>query len=177
MKKYIAIVAGAALVGIALTGCVPRLPVPDRDAPAATAPETDETPVADAPDTVKLGEVWTWSDSVSVSVSPPTPFTPTEYAAGVTYPNNILFNITLTNGSDETFEPIVMSSIASGGRAGESIFDTGNEAVVIDGFPPSGSLLPGQSITWTEAYSVLDPADITYQIAPSFAYEDAFFTS
>jgi hypothetical protein len=38
-------------------------------------------------------------------------------------------------------------------------------------------ILPGESVTWRTAWSVADPASLTMQVAPSFAYEDAVFTN
>ena len=42
---------------------------------------------------------------------------------------------------------------------------------------PSTVILPGQSVTWKEAWSVADPNSLTMQIAPSWDYENAVFTN
>lgn len=138
----------------------------------APADELDEAPVGN----LAFGDTMVWDDGVELGVSAPEPFTPTEYASGADLPNNIVFTITITNNSDANLEPLAYSRLSSGGQEGSQIFDIDNPAGDIS-MAPTTVILPGQSVTWKEAWSVADPASLTMQIAPSWDYEDAIFTT
>ncbi|AND16697.1 hypothetical protein C5C18_00450 [Rathayibacter tritici] len=73
-------------------------------------------------------------------------------------------------------DPSTYSRVASGGVEASRIFDAGNETVDVN-TTPNTVILPGGTVTWTEAYSVADPAKVIVQIAPSFDYEDSVFTN
>lgn len=148
---------------------------------AADTSEDSEEPVADEPappaDTnLAFGDTMVWEDNVELTVSAPEPFTPSEFAAGADLAHNIVFTITLTNNSAENLEPLPYSTLSSGGQEGSQIFDSGNSAGDI-GMAPTTVILPGQSVTWKEAWSVADPNSLTQQIAPNFEYQDAIFTT
>lgn len=156
----------------------------DRDEPGIAEPSfapepTSEPEPAPEPDDMILafGEAMTWEDGVSLSVSAPGAFTAGEYAAGVVPGQaQIVFTIVITNGSSEVLDPLAYGTLSSGGQEASAIFDSGNPAGDI-GMSPTTAILPGQTVQWLEAYSVVDPASLTFQIAPSFAYEDAIFTN
>lgn len=142
--------------------------------PAEPEPSFAEEPEAEEElGNLAFGEAATFDDGVSISVSAPAPFAPSEYSAGAVHPNNVAINITITNGSDANYEDYAYSTVTSGGAAGSQIFDSQNG---ITG-PPSGAILPGQTISWTEAWSVADPNAIVYQIAPGFSYDNVIFTN
>jgi len=147
---------------------------------AAETPFDDEEP-AEEPEPAPIsnlafGDTMIWEDNVEMTVSVPQGFTPTEFAAGATFPNNIVFDITITNNSNANLEPLPYSALSSGGQEGSRVFDSGNPAGEITG-SPSTVILPGQSVTWKEAWSVADPNSLTMQIAPSWDYENAVFTN
>jgi hypothetical protein len=89
---------------------------------------------------------------------------------------NLAFTLTITNDSSENVQPVVFSRLASGDTEATRIFDIGAEGGQV-GIPPTTAILPGESITWREAWSVADPDSLTMQTAPSFQYEDAIFTN
>ncbi len=64
----------------------------------------------------------------------------------------------------------------SGGIEATRIIDVGAEGGQV-GIPPTTAVLPGESITWQEAWSVADSASLTMQTAPSFGYESVVFTN
>jgi hypothetical protein len=138
--------------------------------------EGEEGPVTAPGEAVGFGETVDYGDGVSISVSAPQPFTPTEYASGADQPVNVVYSITITNGSSENIDPLPYSQVASGGTEGSQIFDFDNEAGDVTTYPTT-TILPGGSVTWLEAWSISDPENVTYQIAPSYDYGDAIFTN
>ena len=160
--------------------------VEEFDDAIAEASEAAETPLdqeepAEEPDTAPVGnlafgDTMVWEDNVELTVSAPEPYTPTEFAAGTTLPNNIVFTMTITNNSTENLEPLPFAQLSSGGQEASQIFDITGDGEDV-GVPPTTVILPGESVTWRTAWSVADPASLTMQVAPSFAYEDAVFTN
>jgi hypothetical protein len=142
----------------------------DRSAPAAAQPSTaPENPLQK-----KLGEVVTYKDGLSVSVSAPAPYTPSAQAAGVQDgATNLVFNVVIKNGGTKNVNIGGFPEVNSGGESAHSITDLGSNI----GVPPNTTLLPSQSITFQDAYSVKDQADITYLITPGVGYQQAIFTS
>jgi hypothetical protein len=160
--------------------------VEEFDDAIAEASEAAETPLdqeepAEEPDTAPVGnlafgDTMVWEDDVELTVSAPVPYSPTEFAAGATLPNNIVFTMTITNNSTENLEPLPFAQLSSGGQEASQIFDITADGEDV-GVPPTTVILPGESVTWRTAWSVADPASLTMQVAPSFAYEDAVFTN
>lgn len=184
MNKKLSMTAAVLGLSLALTGCgidVESIAKPPVEEPATTEatpefaePAEESAPVDDM--ILGFGDSMIWEDNVSMSVSAPTPFTPTEYAAGATQPESVVFRVVLKNDSSQKLEPFVYSTLLSGGVEASKIFDSSNAIGEIGG-APSTVILPGQSVTWMEAYSVTDSKDLTMQISPSFDYEDAIFTT
>lgn len=181
MKKIVLPVA-AAVLAVMLAGCVPAGTAKSPEAPSSSESPVDEVaepsfapepePAPD-PGNLAFGDVMTWEDGLALSVSTPVPFTPGEYAAGGGQAHNVMFTFTVTNGSTENYEDYVYTTVTSGGAAGESIYDSGQG---LSG-PPSGVILPGQTISWTEGWSVADPNAIVLSTAPGFDYEGVIFTN
>lgn len=145
-------------------------------APEGAEEPASEDPAAEEPELGNLafGETASFEDGVTISVAAPVPYTPSEYAAGASFPTNVAIAVTITNGSEKNFEPLSNSTLTSGGQAGSQIFDSSNDITM----PPSGVILPGQSITWTEAWSVADVNAIVFQTTPSmFEYDEVVFTN
>lgn len=167
--KKLVVLAVLPLVVI-LSGCsINKAENSDKTVPAASQPTE-----APKQETQKLlGETVTYVDNVSVSVSVPAAYAPTETAAGVnpgeTY---LIFNVVITNNSDANVDVGGFPSVNSGGVEASAISDVANNV----GYPPYTTLLPGQSISFQDAYSVKDPVDITYFIQVGIMYEQAIFT-
>lgn len=135
----------------------------------------------DAPDDgtmggLAFGDTMEWDDGVSMSVSEPEPFTPSDLSGGADQAVNLVFTLTITNDSSENVQPIVISTLSSDGTEATRIIDIGADGGQV-GIPPTTPILPGESITWREAWSVADEDSLTMQTAPSFQYEPAIFTN
>ncbi|WKK72894.1 DUF4190 domain-containing protein [Rathayibacter oskolensis] len=137
---------------------------------------TEEEPPAADDLTLGFGETLTYTDGVSLSVTAPTEFAPTEYASGADQAVNVVFTFTIENGSDQNLDPYTYAAVSSGGVEASRIFDIDN-AVGDISTGPSTVILPGGSVTWQEAYSLTDPASIVLQLSPSFDYQEAIFTN
>lgn len=165
-------------VVVLFAGCSAKTEVPTTEPSVAQpASEPEETPetVVD-PMISALGEAFTYTNNVSISVSTPVPFQPTEYANGADQANQVLFTFVITNGTDKPLEPTVWATVSSGGAEGSPIIDVGNEAGQTS-FGPSTTILPGQTIEWLQAFSIADMESITVEISPGFEYENAIFTN
>jgi hypothetical protein len=139
-------------------------------------PAESESPDAGAFDGLAFGDTMVWDDGVSMTVSAPEPFTPSDLSAGADQAENLVFTLTITNDSSENVQPVVLSTLSSDGTEATRIFDVGAEGGQV-GIPPTTAVLPGESITWREAWSVADAASLTMQTAPSFQYEQVVFTN
>jgi hypothetical protein len=172
-RFHFALATAAVLTLASLTGCAVG-GAEHADTKASAASKPTDAPVQSNPLQKKLGEVVTYEDGLSVSVSQPAPYTPSAEAAGVQAGGtNVVFNVVITNNSKKNVEIGGFPSVNSGGAAASSITDMGANV----GLPPSTTLLPTQKITFQDAYSVKDQADITYLITPGIGYKQAIFTS
>lgn len=177
----VVVLVGMVCAGLILAGCsVPVSAKPDPQVSSASI-EVEEAPSQseESPLVVAFGEVVTYSDGVSISVSPGIEYTPSRSSAGsVDGQASLLFKIVITNNSEESLDPMAFSSATSGGKQASSISDLANEKYGEIGMEPMTTILPGQTIEWFKAYSVTDVSDITLQVSPeSFAYDDAIFTT
>jgi hypothetical protein len=139
-------------------------------------PEGSESPDAGAFDGLAFGDTMVWDDGVAMTVSEPEPFEPSDLSAGADQAEDLVFTLTITNDSSETVQPVVLSTLSSDGTEATRIVDVGGEGGQV-GIPPTTPVLPGESITWREAWSVADAASLTMQTAPSFQYEQVIFTN
>jgi len=168
------------LVVIALfsVGCSAPSASPDPQASAATTPSEEPAPaepVAEKPAMPVFGETVSYDDGVSISVSAPAPFEPSEYAAGVVAGQPVVaFELVITNNGTEPFDPAtVFATIASGGTEAAGVFDTEKGI----GFPPMTTVLPGSTVKWNQAWSVADPSNITMEVSVGFLNQPAIFVS
>ena len=144
-------------------------PVPTESSPPA---ETESGSVAG----LEFGETMAWGDGVTMTVSEPESFSPSDLALGGDQSVDLVFTLTITNDSSENVQPVVLSMLSSGGTEATRIIDVGAEGGQV-GIPPTTPIPPGEAITWQEAWSVADAASLTMQTAPSFGYEPVVFTN
>lgn len=171
------IIAGVVLLVSIFVGLANS--VPDVSDSSSDWPESSEEELApsDPPaDASGFGETFVYDDGVELTVSAPAPYTPTELAAGATYPDNVYFTVTLKNSSDAPVDVFAFGELVSAGEYGSSIFDFDGPQGEIS-LPPTETVEPGGTLTWVEAWSVADPASLTYTISPGFDYDDAVFTT
>lgn len=189
-------VAVASLAALALASCgkTTELAGPVKAVPAASssspAPSTSdsgnfqtpdaadlETTTPDEPEPpteIRFGQTWEWEDGMQVTVSKPSKYRPSEYAAGKDgHSKFVLFTVTVKNGSKKKVDLIGMANVASGDTEGGEVFDSGKG---VEG-APSTSILPGRKVTYKVAFGVENPNDIVFQYSPTFEHEDAIFTS
>ncbi|SDS01589.1 hypothetical protein SAMN04489860_0602 [Paraoerskovia marina] len=118
-------------------------------------------------------EVFIYTDGLEVSVSTPEAYTPGDYA----YQSDeggepIVFDVTVTNGTNENLDgSYILTNVISDGREAVKIYDDG-----IDG-RGSGTILPGKSHTFSNAFAVENPDDLQIEISPDYAYDTAIFVS
>lgn len=112
------------VVAALLVGCSPVQTTPPTSKPAAVVATPAPTPI-DLPNNIlNFGEVFTWDDEISLSVSEPTVFVPSEYSYGlVDGQTAVVFTFVVTNGSDNVVDPMTFVSLASGGFPSASIMD------------------------------------------------------
>ncbi|BDZ53962.1 DUF2510 domain-containing protein [Agromyces marinus] len=162
-----------------LDGLAPSVPVDPTDGVEdPNGAEPDDGPTGDGSaggEVLAFGETMVWSNDVSMTVSEPEPFAPSGLSAGADQPVDLVFTITIVNGSGANVQPVVLTRVTSAGVEASRIFDVGAEGGQV-GIPPTTAILPGDSITWREAYSVADAASLELQTAPSFEYEVVTFT-
>lgn len=183
MKKHLIAVAAAIVSVSALTACSSAEQADSANGGGGASEYSNPAPIPEPeipepvePENTPFGQVATYVDDVSITVSHPQNFVPGEYAAGATGVSHVVFVLTVTNGTTTNFEPHTYTTVTSGGAEGSQIFDSGNPIGEVLG-GPSGVILPGQSISWMEAYSVADPSSIVLTLAPGFDYEDVVFTN
>lgn len=163
------------IIAISVAGCsTPATATPDPAASSAAAPEKEEAPV-ETPSIPAFGDTVSYEDGLSISVSTPSDYVPSELAAGsVEGQPSVVFEFVFTNNSTENFDPaLVFATASSGGVEAPGIFDT-SEGI---GFPPSTTVLPGQTIKWLQAFSTADPAAITLEVSVGFSNDPAIFTN
>lgn len=132
--------------------------------PAEEAPS--EEPAEPVDENLAFGDTFTYKDGLSVTVSAPKPFTPSESACCIKAGSGqkaLLFTVTLVNGTSANFDPGAFSTtVQSKNVEAESIFDTDIMGA------PSTTLLPGREASFKIAYAVADPADLVLEVSPDF---------
>lgn len=128
------------------------------------AEEADADAVNERP---TFGDTYTYEDGLSVSISQPQEFTPSETAAGgEAFEDHLQFEVTIENETGEDYNPDLSHiSASSGGQEADAVFDEGIEG------PPSTTLLDGQSTTYLVGFGVNDPSDVTVEYS-SIDFED-----
>jgi hypothetical protein len=142
------------------------------NAAAASAAAAAEVEADDG--TATFGQTYTWEDDISVTVSEPVPFQPSEYSAVEGAAAHMAFTVTVVNGSASPFDLTMFTASAqSGNTEAEEVFDSSN------GFSgsPSTKLLPGRESVFKVGFGVSTPDDIVLQVSPSFEHTEVLFTS
>lgn len=161
------------LVGLSLTGCsVQPDSTPAQHASAASKPSATPTPS----NVHSFGDIATYKDGISISVSAPAAFTPGLGAAATAGVPAVVFTVVITNGSKQQFTPESYLLMNSAGQKADSIVDVGNTLGSI-GDPSVAVLLPGQTVTWLAGFNVKDPTDLTLQAQPGYDYSPSIFTT
>lgn len=124
-----------------------------------------------------FGETETYPNDINISVSAPESFVPTDMAFMNGEGTPLVFRFTLTNNSDDIFEPnTTYASLQSGGVEGAFVADTGNPVGQV-GLQPTTALLPGQSVEWLMGFTVADPTNIVLQTSLGYQFKNVIFTN
>lgn len=125
-----------------------------------------------------FGEEWTYDDGLTVKVSYLGGENASEYASGAEASGGQLrlFEVSITNNSEEIFDPAMFNaSINYGaeGTAGKRVFDS---AIGLDG-QFQGKILPGGTQTVKMGYAVPNdaPLDLLMTTSPSWDHEEKLF--
>lgn len=171
MVLTIFLVALLCIVALLFVGCAVKVtPVA---APSTASAPSEEVEEAEDDGIYTFGDTVDF-DGITIHVAEPSKYKPTNSAMGMIDGNkSIVFEFVLTNNSTEKYEPLFRNSASSGGEEASSIFDYENNVE----FPPTTTVLPGKSIKWQEAFSVVDPSDITLEMAFGYDFNTTIFTS
>lgn len=175
--KKIALVFVALFALALFTGCsVEGATAPDPKASSAADTKPVPSPKAD-PMVSTLGKVFTYTDGVSISVSQPVAWTPSQDAASIAgvpaTDKTVTVTVVVTNNSKKTINLAAFPQATSGGVQATQVTDVEQNVSVT----PMAPLLIGQTLKWIEGFGVANPADMTISIAPSYEYQNAIFTS
>lgn len=181
MKKTL--IAGLALAAVlGLSACGASVSPADKPSAlplATTQSSAAPTPVSEVVSGAKYDSQFIWDDNLAVHVKPVGPAKASEYAAGAeaTAGSVYLFEISIINGTGETFDPAMFQAdvnYGATGTAAQRVFDTANG--IGDNF--QGKILSGKQQTVKFAYAI--PADqlqdVQMVVSPSFMYTEAIFT-
>lgn len=149
-------------------------PTTEATTPAPVIDTPEPTPTPERPAYGEFGGVgFTYDNGITITLSAPAAYEPSDSAfAEGDFDAYVSFDVTITNDSVDPFDPSgLYATMSSGGREAVQSFDS---ELGLAGQPQT-QVLPGRSVTWSEGWGVADPADLTYQIAPSFEYEAALF--
>ncbi len=138
-----------------------------------TEPTEEPVPVAVNP---TFGETYTYENGLAVTVSAPQPYTPSNSAAvgEPSPPNFVVFDITVTNGTQTNYDPSSFSaSMQSATTEEQQVYDSANGI----GGSPTTTLLPGREIQFRMAFGATNPDDLVLEVTPGFEYGSAIFTS
>lgn len=197
--KITHVAAALAVTALALTGCGKQVeltaatkatpaaassttsgnfPTPDpadlATSDATPAQDTAATSEPDVPQTVRFGTTYEWEDGLTATVSKPTKFTPSPYAAAEgKFKTHVMFTITVKNGTKEKIDLFAGPNVSSGDTEGGAVFDTDKG---LEG-TPNTAILPGRSVKFKVGFGVKDANDIVMEYAPTLEHEDATFTS
>jgi hypothetical protein len=150
-------------------------PAAPTQAPTTEPPSPSPSPTPTDDGVLSFGESITYEDGVTLTVSAPTPYTPSEYAAGAENATAaVAFDVTIVNGTQSNFDPSLFSTtLQSANVEGSEIYDSENG---LEG-SPSTTLLPGREAKFRIAYGVTNPADLVLEVSPSFEHDNAIYAT
>lgn len=146
---------------------------------SSASPSASETKSKDLQDELAaFGEEWTYEDGLTVKVSYLGGATASQYASGAeaTGGQLRLFEVSITNNSEEIFDPAMFNAsvnYGAEGTAGKRVFDTGSG---LEG-QFQGKILPGGTQTVKMGYAVPNdaPLDLLVTTSPSWDHEEKLF--
>lgn len=127
---------------------------PPAEAPAEAEPEPSLT--GEDPGILTLGETFTYSDGLQITVSKPN-------TVQTSYGPAVSFDVTIVNGTDGRYDPSMDFFYAQVGNAeAEEVFDTENG---YEGTPMT-TLLPGREAIYKVAFEGTDTENLVLEFVP-----------
>ena len=134
-------------------------------APKSTAPASSGK--------VPFGQTFRCADGLAMTAAKPAPFTPSATAAYKKAKAYVSIVVTVKNDTGARFDMSTMDvAISSDNTDGDSIADGG-----VTAGPPDIVLPNAATITFTMAFSVLDPTKLQLSVAPTYDDDPAVFTT
>src|SRR5690606_30840703 len=156
-------------------------PAPTPPAAAnAPAPEDAVGDAAEAPEveTPELtlgtlgGDGFVYDDGLKVVISAGEAYQPSEWAAYEEAPGYLRFVVTVQTDDVGWWDPLMFyTTLSSVGMEMSEVFVSDKLGEI-----PSTPLLPGQSVSFSIAYGVLDVKDTVLNVMPDWDHESVLFT-
>ena len=175
MKRTLALIA-APILAVTLAACSSS----DSSDAAEEVVVTEQTQSEEETEVVEettdgnptFGDTYTWPDGLSITISQPEEFTPSEYMGDIydlEAGTPIKFIVTATNGTDTDLEAFgIDTQMSSGGKQSEAIFDS---EAGID--MPTVTILPGNSLEWNIGFIVADPSNMQLSVSDVMNFDSA----
>jgi hypothetical protein len=124
---------------------------------AVTTEPAAATSTQAPPSTKKFGGTFSYLDGLSVRVTRPVAFQPSEFAMSTKSPHYVSFTITIVNKTGKTFDPAsVSAALQSGDAECDEVFDSANGC----NGSPSVKLLNGRQSTYKIGFGVPSTSDL-----------------
>jgi len=149
------------LLIFALGACGESGSVSEESPKGSNAQNGDSKTAKEKPEPMpKFGQTFTWDNGLSVTISKPKPYQPTELASFDKAPAYLAWDVTLVNKTGKTYDPSMFSTTAQSGdvEAG-GIYDEPKLRPT-----PSTPLLDGRQARFQMGYSVQNPRDVVMQV-------------
>lgn len=162
---------------VVLTGCAGTSGGTDDSPPKGSNSDNSAEPAAEKEpkdETPTFGQAYTWEDGITVKISKPASFKPSEYSSFDEQPDYLKFGVKIVNKSGKTFDVNSFNaSLQSGNEEMEQVFDSEN------GFngPPATKLLDGRESKFVIGFGAKDVNDLVLQVTPDFEHEAVLYTS
>lgn len=116
----------------------------------------------------KFGTAYAYKDGLSLTVSAPQAYKPSQYAAGTEgFTTFVSFQVRLVNKTGKAWDPsLFTATVQSGNKEGSQVFDDTMQGA------PRTTLLNGRESEFTVAYGVADPKDIVMEVQPDMLAHD-----
>jgi hypothetical protein len=172
------LLALAVAVPLLMAGCSSSTGTAGAAAPGATAAANASAAAASsaapskASTTAKFGQTVTYKDGLAVTVVDKGTFKPSEYAAKEKAKRYEKYQVTVKNGTTDSFDAnLVYPTLQDGEEEASTVTDV--EAKI--GVPPSTKLLAGRTAKWDVAYGV-NTDDLVMEVALNdFKHDSAIF--
>lgn len=172
MIRTLTKIAVVGALSLSLASCILPAQPTENPAPGVNRPSSSAEP--ETPVNPSFGDSYEWSDGMTLTVSTPRPYEPSESAYLEPAAAYLAFDMTVVNGSDANFDPFMIYITAQSANVeAAQVFDSANG---ITGTPET-TILPGREATFTVVFGVEDPSDIVMEISIGFEYRSVIFTT